>query len=190
MAILTAILISISGCTALSKPPTSINLTSATQNFDTQRPSMPVPSTTFPQASGNEAPPIPAEPLNLSYLEQLAITISNSHKYQLDIYDCTQFTMQFVNESTKAGYKCRYASGTDTRIWNCHSWPQCELNGKTYNFEVTPPYGGLVTPSGDLRRLTLCTNAWGNSSYPTECERNICRLIREAKNRIITGNFT
>jgi hypothetical protein len=84
---------------------------------------------------------VPACALELSDIQNTIDKVYNSHVYQRNIFDCTQFSQRFNSEMDKLGIKNICVFG----YYKCdglslHNWSEIELNGKTIRVDATNGY--------------------------------------------------
>ena len=83
----------------------------------------------------------------------IALNVSISYDYQVNIFDCTEFTLELAHRLKSIGYDVRFAQG---RYLDCkygwsngtyntcrHDWLQVKSDKTTYNIE--PQTGEILT---------------------------------------------
>lgn len=82
---------------------------------------------------------------DIQKIEQIAQTIAKSHKYKLNVFDCTDFTKSLVGNLTKSGYDARcimgYKKQNPKQVF--HAWTEVNLSGEIIWIESTT--GEIVT---------------------------------------------
>jgi hypothetical protein len=77
-------------------------------------------------------------PTDIELISEIALNVSQSHEYELNVFDCTDFSKELIKRLTAWNYKADCIAGfNDNADYKPHTWVEVELNGEYIQIEAT-----------------------------------------------------